>query len=272
MVVVMVVVVEGQFVPGFLVESGTDLQEWPEDLAKLFPKEVTPEEHHDHYEKAEALAMQAGTVAAPPSDHSPVEEVLGGPVRLNGVWDSEYPGVKVLADGTADHDHGQYPAVSEVPPAASLSPSSATGSAEGGSRDGGGCGLVAFSVAGAHYKHRKAGTTGTQVLFDKVLASVGPGFNHTGGYLRCECPGYYHLSVHGVSPLQGRARLDLMRNRQRVASTEAQYYGFGSGSNTAIIHLQKGDIVYVYLAQGFLYENDARFRGYASFSGFRLQG
>ncbi|MPC61880.1 hypothetical protein E2C01_055957 [Portunus trituberculatus] len=63
-----------------------------------------------------------------------------------------------------------------------------------------------------------------------------------------------------------------MRNRQRVASTEAQYYGFGSGSNTAIIHLQKGDIVYVYLAQGFLYENDARFRGYASFSGFRLQG
>ncbi|XP_045121360.1 complement C1q tumor necrosis factor-related protein 4-like [Portunus trituberculatus] len=223
----------------------------------------------DHYAKAEALAMQAGTVAAPPPDRSPVEEVLGGPLMLNGVSASEYPGVKVLADGTAEPDHGQYPA-SEVPPAASPSPSS--GCTEGGCSSGGDCGLVAFSVARAKYKHRKAGTTGTQVLFDKVLASVGPGFNHTGGYLRCECPGYYHFSFHGVSPLQGRARLDLMRNRQRVASTEAQYYGFGSGSNTAIIHLQKGDIVYVYLAQGFLYENDARFRGYASFSGFRLQG
>ncbi|XP_071546956.1 uncharacterized protein [Panulirus ornatus] len=243
---------EAQFVPGFLVESGTDLQEWPKDLSELFPEDTSPEEHQDYYANAVAQVFQAGTVSAALPEDNPVEEVLGGPVLPNDRDSPEYPGQEVLSNGTA------------LPPRHALSP--AEGS-EGGQVD---CGLVAFSVARAHYKHRKAGHHGTQVLFDKVVTSVGPGFNHSGGYFKCVCPGYYHFSIHGVSPLQGRARLDLMRNRQRVASSEAQYYGFGTAANSAIVYIYKNDIVYVYLAEGFLYENDARFRGYASFTGFRI--
>ncbi|XP_042881955.1 complement C1q-like protein 2 [Penaeus japonicus] len=247
------VVAVAQFVPGFLVESGTDLQEWPKNLSSLFPENTSPEEQQDYYANAIASVFGSGTIAAPLPDHNPVEEVLDGRVEPNAAASEEIPGLQVLPNGTAvTASHGPH------------TPS--TGSEADHDR----CAMVLFSVARAHYKHRKGGTQGTQVLFDKVLSSVGPGFNHTGGYFKCECPGYYFFSINGVSPLQGRARLDLMRNRQRVASSEAQYYGFGTAANSAIIRVYKNDIVYVYLAEGFLYENDARFRGYASFSGFKI--
>ncbi|ROT70959.1 hypothetical protein C7M84_010740 [Penaeus vannamei] len=242
------VVAVAQFVPGFLVESGTDLQEWPKNLSSLFPENTSPEEQQDYYANAIASVFGSGTIAAPLPDHNPVEEVLDGRVEPNAVASEEIPGLQVLPNGTA------------VTPSQGPQTPPSTGT------EGDRCATVLFSVARAHYKHRKGGTQGTQVLFDKVLSSVGPGFNHTGGYFRCECPGYYFFSIHGVSPLQGRARLDLMRNRQRVASSEAQYYGFGTAANSAIIRVYRNDIVYVYLAEGFLYENDARFRGYASFS------
>ena len=35
----------GQFVPGFLVVSGSDLQEWPKNFSRIFPNTTTPEEH-----------------------------------------------------------------------------------------------------------------------------------------------------------------------------------------------------------------------------------
>ncbi|KAG7154784.1 Complement C1q-like protein 4-like [Homarus americanus] len=251
------IMAETQFVPGFLVESGTDLQEWPKDLAKIFPNQTSPEEHNDYYANAVSQLFQAGTVAAPLPENNPVEEVLGGQVLPNDQGSPEYPSQQVLPNGTALSRP-------EVPFPATLG---AVGGTGGGAAE---CGFVAFSVSRANYKHRKAGTQGVQVLFDKVLTSVGPGFNHTGGYFKCVCPGYYHFSVYGVSPLQGRARLDLMRNRQRVASSEAQYYGFGTAANSVIIYIYKNDVVYVYLAEGFIYENDARFRGYASFTGFKI--
>ncbi|XP_064107259.1 complement C1q subcomponent subunit A-like [Macrobrachium nipponense] len=240
-----------QFVPGFLVESGTDLQEWPRNLSSLFPENPSPEEQQDYYANAVASLVGAGTIAAPLPDHNPVEDALKGQVKPNDLHSPEYPGQGVYPNGTA------------IPREEAVNLHSDPGGEDE-------CRFVAFSVARAHYKHRKAGTEGVQVLFDKVLTSVGPGFNHTGGYFRCECPGYYLFSIHGVSPLQGRARLDLMRNRQRVTSSEAQYYGFGSAANTAIIYVYRNDIVYVYLAEGLLYENDARFRGYASFTGYKI--
>lgn len=248
---------EGQFVPGFLVESGTDLQEWPKNLTSLFPENPSPEEQQDYYANAIAGLFGAGTIAAPLPDHNPVEEVLNGPVKPNALTSPEYPGQEIHPNGTAILPEGQ---LARQHSTSSTIKDSTTDE----------CGLVAFSVARAHYKHRKAGTQGVQVLFDKVLSSVGPGFNHTGGYFKCQCPGYYLFAVHGVSPLQGRARLDLMRNRQRVTSSEAQYYGFGTAANTAIIYVYRHDIVYVYLAEGLLYENDARFRGYSSFTGYKI--
>ena len=61
-----------------------------------------------------------------------------------------------------------------------------------------------------------------------------------------------------------------MRNRQRIVSSEAQYYGFGSACNSVVVRLNHGDIIYAYLAEGFLYENDARFRGYTTLTGFKI--
>ncbi|KAK3875560.1 hypothetical protein Pcinc_019574 [Petrolisthes cinctipes] len=327
-------IIGAQFVPGFLVESGSDLQEWPHDLEQLFPEEVSPEEHQDHYVNTIAKVVGAGTISAPLPDYNPVESVLGGPVLPNHHLSPEYPGITVLHNGHVNQLNDNNPKSETESDEASEGENVTEGVGEGGGGErkgeeeggerkgeGGGerkgegedgerkgeedgerkdegeggerkgeggerkgdgengerkgegedCGgIVAFSVARAHYLHRKAGVNGVQVLYDKVLSSEGPGFNHTGGYFRCHCPGLYFFSIHAVSPLHGRARLDLMRNRQRVVSTEAQYYGYGTGANTIIIRLHKNDIVYVYLAQGFLYENDSRFRGYASFTGYRI--
>ncbi|KAK4296718.1 hypothetical protein Pmani_030796 [Petrolisthes manimaculis] len=315
-------IIGAQFVPGFLVESGSDLQEWPRDLERLFPKEVSPEEHQDHYINTIAKVVGAGTISAPLPDNNPVESVLGGPVLPNHHLSPEYPGITLLNNGHVNQLSENNPKSETESDEASEGENvkevveengerkgeggerkgageggeskgegggggskgdgggnskgeggggESKGDGEGSKGDGEGCGgVVAFSVARAHYLHRKAGVNGVQVLYDKVLSSEGPGYNHTGGYFRCHCPGVYLFSIHAVSPLHGRARLDLMRNRQRVVSTEAQYYGYGTGANTIIIRLHKKDIVYVYLAQGFLYENDSRFRGYASFTGYRI--
>lgn len=43
------VVAVAQFVPGFLVESGTDLQEWPKNLSSLFPENTSPEEQQVNF-------------------------------------------------------------------------------------------------------------------------------------------------------------------------------------------------------------------------------
>ena len=61
-----------------------------------------------------------------------------------------------------------------------------------------------------------------------------------------------------------------MRNSSRVVSSEANYGGFHSGSNSALLRLAWGDIVFLWLAEGFLYENDARFRGYNSLTGYKI--
>ncbi|XP_076055168.1 uncharacterized protein LOC143033563 [Oratosquilla oratoria] len=243
-----------QFVPGFLVESGTDLQEWPQNLTALFPKDPSPEEQQDYYQNAVASIFGAGTVAAELPDHSPVEEVLGE-VLPNSRDSPEDPGQQVV-NGIVLPPLG----ISEQLTTPSITNANSTID----------CRTVAFSVSRANYKHRKAGTKGVQLLFDKVLASVGPGYNHTGGYFHCQCPGFYFFSLHGISPLQGRARVDLMRNRQRIISSEAQYYGFGTAANSAALYVYKGDIIYAYLAEGYLYENDAKFRGYASLTGFKI--
>ncbi|KAF0314774.1 Complement C1q subcomponent subunit B [Amphibalanus amphitrite] len=132
------------------------------------------------------------------------------------------------------------------------------------------CRTVAFTAAKANYRRRKAGDRGTQVVFDRVVTSVGGGWDSARSLFRCSCPGLYFFTFHALSPSQGRARVDLMLNSSRVLSSEANYGGFDSGSNSALLRLGRGDIVFLWLAEGFLYENDARFRGYNSLSGYKI--
>ncbi|KAK7066582.1 hypothetical protein SK128_015799 [Halocaridina rubra] len=153
---------KGQFVPGFLVESGTDLQEYPKNLSALFPDNTSPEEQQDYYANAIASLFGSGTITAALPDHNPVEVLLQGPIQREGLANPEYPGQEVYPNGTAMpieeftqegmHAPG-YPPVND-------------------------CSIVAFSVARAHYKHRKAGTRGIQVLFDKVSICALLTFNH----------------------------------------------------------------------------------------------
>ncbi|XP_037087249.1 C1q-related factor-like [Pollicipes pollicipes] len=132
------------------------------------------------------------------------------------------------------------------------------------------CRTVAFTVAKVNYQRRKAGTTGTQVVFDDMVTNVGHGWDAASSSFRCSCPGTYFFTFHVLSPAQGRARVDLMRNTRRVISAEANYGGFDTGSNSAVVQLVGGDVVYLWLAEGYLYENDARFRGFNSLSAYKI--
>ncbi|CAL4068954.1 unnamed protein product, partial [Meganyctiphanes norvegica] len=105
-----------------------------------------------------------------------------------------------------------------------------------------------------------------EILLDEIASNLA----NLGRIPVLQCPGWPSFVLLGRALLLGWPQLDLMRNRQRITSAEAQYYGFGTAANSVIIYAYKGDIIYVYLASGHLYENDARYRGYATFTGFKI--
>ncbi|XP_043214991.1 C1q-related factor-like [Amphibalanus amphitrite] len=232
--------------PPRLVGAGRPLGRLGPGLAAPLPDLTEVDDPNGSRQAAIAAAAAAGTPGAVVPPTSPVDALLG-PLNASraDLWTPPAPGCE-----------GEDSRV--------------TGSAGGAGSSPQACRTVGFTAAKANYRRRKAGDRGTQVVFDRVVTSVGRGWDSARSLFHCSCPGLYFFTFHALSPSQGRARVDLMLNLSRVLSSEANYGGFDSGSNSALLRLGRGDIVFLWLAEGFLYENDARFRGYNSLSGYKI--
>ena len=127
--------------------------------------------------------------------------------------------------------------------------------------------LVAFSAnRGVEGSRGKLG-------FGKTLTSLGGGWNGRTGEFRAPARGTYVFSWSAVSGLQPPAvnnlLLALMLNELEQASSWADRHQTASG--TAILTLRRGDVVYLRILEGHVYEPRSNSdRGYTAFSGHRI--
>lgn len=61
-----------------------------------------------------------------------------------------------------------------------------------------------------------------------------------------------------------------MKNNDEVVYAWGERVGYQSGSNSAILTLEKNDRVYLSVQEGTIHETKKSGRGYTSFSGFRV--
>ncbi len=65
-------------------------------------------------------------------------------------------------------------------------------------------------------------------------------------------------------------RVSLVKNGNEIVSILGDKNGNHAGSNSAILKLDKNDIVYLNILDGVIHESPASGKAYTSFSGFRL--
>lgn len=98
----------------------------------------------------------------------------------------------------------------------------------------------------AAISHWKTIATGQEVVFDKVIYSVGGGYDNTTGHFTCSEPGIYSFSIHSLSTYHAWTGLNLKLNSTII--TSAYSYGAQSvetGATSALIHLDRNDFVHV---------------------------
>ena len=88
--------------------------------------------------------------------------------------------------------------------------------------------------------------------------------------MQCYYPGLYVFSWSGVSPQSSSFRLALVLNGREIAFVWAEQNGYQSGSNTVVLDLRQNDRVQLELSEGQLYEPSNSFRGYTTFTGYKL--
>ena len=82
-------------------------------------------------------------------------------------------------------------------------------------------------------------------VFDKVIYSSG-GYDNQTGLFSCSVPGEYHFSVHALSRPTHDIVIDLKLNSVVITTLYVySHVDIGQGSEGAVIHLNKNDVVSV---------------------------
>ena len=110
------------------------------------------------------------------------------------------------------------------------------------------------------------------IVFDRVYTNVGNDYNPYTGVFTCRVPGFYVFYVHTLAEPGKHVETVMVKNQQVMAHTYAydkEY--FSSGSNMAVMDLQKGDTV-VIKSNGHAHDHDGAILDYyyTSFSGFLI--
>ena len=110
------------------------------------------------------------------------------------------------------------------------------------------------------------------IVFDWVHTNVGNDYNPQTGVFTCRVPGLYVFYVHTLAERGKHLETTISKNLNIMAYTYAfdkEYYS--SGSNMAVMDLQKGDTVLVKSNQHEHDHDGAVIDGsYTSFSGFLI--
>ncbi|KAG7278388.1 hypothetical protein CRUP_038551 [Coryphaenoides rupestris] len=140
---------------------------------------------------------------------------------------------------------------------------------------GGGTSAVAYNTVPkiAFYAGLKKQHEGYEVLkFDDVVTNVGNHYDPTSGKFTCSIPGIYffiyHVLMRGGDGTSMWA--DLCKNNQVRASAIAQDadQNYDYASNSAVLHLEPGDEVYIKLDGGKAHGGNNN--KYSTFSGFMV--
>jgi len=105
----------------------------------------------------------------------------------------------------------------------------------------------------------------SHVIYDSIFTNVGNGYNSTTGLFTCPVSGYYRFSISAMTTVQ--FDLDLMQefpNKSKQLLISIQEKGTEIASNSVIVHVTKGDLVYV-----LMWGNNklVGFQGHTLFSG-----
>ncbi|XP_069107600.1 complement C1q-like protein 3 [Argopecten irradians] len=85
-----------------------------------------------------------------------------------------------------------------------------------------------------------------RVKYDRLFTNIGGGYNSNTGTFVCPTAGIYVFQFHSVAHQDKAAWLQLYKNFEYVASTYGHTSNdYASTGNSVILHLSKGDEVYV---------------------------
>ncbi|XP_038124227.1 complement C1q-like protein 3 [Cyprinodon tularosa] len=132
----------------------------------------------------------------------------------------------------------------------------------------------------AFYAGLKKQHEGYEVLkFDDVVTNLGNHYDPTSGKFTCSIPGIYFFTYHVLMPERQKNRMqkggdgtsmwaDLCKNNQVRASAIAQDadQNYDYASNSAVLHLEPGDEIYIKLDGGKAHGGNNN--KYSTFSGF----
>ena len=107
-------------------------------------------------------------------------------------------------------------------------------------------------------------------MFERTLTNLGGGWSGATGQFAAPYSGTYHFSWAALSPAHKQLKLALIRNGQEQAASWADQTGYQTASGSAILTLRRGDMVYLYVGEGEVYESSKSSTGYATFSGYRV--
>ena len=111
------------------------------------------------------------------------------------------------------------------------------------------------------------------IVFDQVYTNLGNDYNHLTGIFTCSVQGLYAFYVHTLAEPGKHLETEITKNLNVMAQTYAYDKDFfSSGSNMAVIDLQKGDTVLV-RSHGIYHDRNGAVMDfwYSSFSGFLIR-
>ena len=102
------------------------------------------------------------------------------------------------------------------------------------------------------------------------MTEVGYGWNARQGEFECYYPGVYVFAWTAVSPSGSEARVSLFKNGVEEGHTWSDSRGYQSASNQIALALSQGDRVSLRVTEGRVYEPTSTYRGYTTFSGYKI--
>src|SRR5438105_11040472 len=115
----------------------------------------------------------------------------------------------------------------------------------------------------------KGSLNGNYIAFQAVIVNNNADFTSSYGAFKTTRPGTYFFTFTAISPEGSDLRISLRSNGVPVVTI---YSGgstsYNSASGSGLLSLEEGDLVYLYVEKGELYESNRVNRAYTTFSGF----
>uniref|UniRef100_A0AAY4B4V3 C1q domain-containing protein n=1 Tax=Denticeps clupeoides TaxID=299321 RepID=A0AAY4B4V3_9TELE len=132
---------------------------------------------------------------------------------------------------------------------------------------------VAFSAALGGQGHTGPFNTDKTLVYRTVITNIGSSYNPNTGIFTAPRRGIYYFTFSTYAHVPHQRFTSLYKNGALITSAYGHYppgqnTGSGSGSNHAVLQLEKGDVVYVQLRSGSHVHDDSN--SYSTFSGVLL--